>query len=231
MALRSLQINHIAWNLRSFGERAVILEPVAADPELSEIHTICHIIEGAGYEGLTDVIPTYKSIGLIFNEPVLDLDEISDQLERIIVKSERPETKQRSVHVPVCYELGLDWEELEFHTGLEKDEIIRMYTEQNYTVAMMGFIPGFLYLQGLNPRISCPRKSEPRAKVPKGAVGIGGNQAGIYSLESPGGWQIIGRTPLSFFKPKKDPPVTVELGDKVIFDRISEDKFNEIERG
>ncbi|MDZ7805640.1 MAG: 5-oxoprolinase subunit PxpB [Gracilimonas sp.] len=225
MASRSLQIDNTDWNLSTLGEAALVLEPDMEDPELSAIHKVCSLIEDAGMDGLTDVIPTYKSIGLLFEEPVHDMEPVIDQLEEIFENAGNYNPSHKTIRVPVCYELGLDWDELESHTGLQRDEIIRLHTAQQYTVAMMGFIPGFLYLQGLDQRISCPRKNEPRTKVPEGAVGIAGDQTGIYSLESPGGWQILGRTPLSFFDGDNDPPVSVNLGDTVIFEPISEEDF------
>lgn len=228
MGSRSLHIDGSPWHLNTLGESALILEQVSGDPELIVIHKLCSIIERSGLDGLTDVIPTYKSIGLLFDEPVYDTDRYLVQLKHIIDRAGNHDPTHKIIRVPVCYELGMDWDKLESHTGLKQEEIIRIHCKQNYSVAMMGFIPGFLYLQGLNEKISCPRKSEPRTKVPEGAVGIGGHQTGIYSLESPGGWQIIGRTPLSFFDSENDPPVSVNLGDRITFAPINEEEFNSL---
>jgi KipI family sensor histidine kinase inhibitor len=231
MGSRSLQIDNTNWKISTLGESALVFEPVSNDPELSVIHRVCSLLERSGLDGLTDVFPTYKCVALLFEEPVYNTDVIIAQLKDLFDNAGNYEPRHKNIHVPVCYELGLDWEEVESYTGLQQEEIIRLHTEQSYTVAMMGFIPGFLYLEGLNQKIRCPRKSEPRTKVPEGAVGIGGDQTGIYSLESPGGWQILGRTPLTFFNRKKDPPVTVDLGDKVIFDPISKEEFKSMVKG
>lgn len=228
MVLRSLQIDNIDWNLSTLGETALVLEPAVDGTELSVIHKVCSLIEKNGLIGLTDVIPTYGCIGLLFDEPVFDTKPFIDQLSGMFENPGDHKVSHKKIHIPVCYEIGLDWDDLEAHTGLKRQEIIRLHSGQHYTVAMMGFIPGFLYLYGLDQRISCPRKSEPRTKVPEGAVGIGGDQTGIYSLESPGGWQILGRTPLSFFNSDNDPPVMVDLGDTVIFEPISEQEFKRL---
>lgn len=229
MGSRSLQFDKSAWKISPLGETALVLEPVSDDPKLSVIHKVCCLLERSDLKGLTDVIPTYKSIALLFAEPIYNSNAIGSLIKDILQTTGDHKPSHRTINIPVCYDLGLDWDEVEAHTSLKKEAIIRLHTEKRYTIAMMGFIPGFLYLEGLNQKISCPRKSEPRSKVPQGAVGIGGDQTGIYSIESPGGWQIIGRTPLTFFDPEKTPPVSVNLGDTVKFDPISEKEFNRME--
>jgi KipI family sensor histidine kinase inhibitor len=231
MISRSLQIDRFEWRLSPLGERALVLEPESVQADLSVIHKVCSLIEQSALDGLTDVIPSYKSIGLVFREPVSDIDPIVDQLSEIIKKSGDYKPDYSLIRVPVCYELGLDWDVMESYTGMKKDEIVRIHTETSYTLAMMGFIPGFLYLNGLDESIHCPRKNDPRRNVPAGAVGIGGSQTGIYSLESPGGWQIVGRTPLSFFNKGQQPPVSVSLGDTIRFEPISEKEFKRLESG
>lgn len=225
MGSRSLQIDNTAWKLSLLGETALVIEPESVETKLSLIHNISSLLDRSDLHGLTDVIPTYKSIALIFEEPIYKTDEIVTHLKDILQKAGEFIPNHRTINVPVCYDLGLDWDEVETHTGLKKEAIIHIHTAKKYTIAMMGFIPGFLYLEGLDQKISCPRKSEPRTNIPEGAVGIGGDQTGIYSIESPGGWQIIGRTPLTFFNRDNNPPVTVDLGDLVMFEPISEQEF------
>lgn len=210
------------------GERALLIKPEENDVELSLIHQSTAVLEQAGLQQVTDIIPAYNSIAIIFDrlteDPEKEIEIIQSQLKGNSTLEISPQTHK----VPVCYELGLDWKDLEKHTGLSRKEIIKRHSEASYTVAMMGFIPGFLYLSGLDEAISCPRKAEPRTKIPAGSVGIAGNQTGVYSLESPGGWQIIGRTPSSFFDPKTDPPSEVKPGDEIEFYSISETEFKKL---
>jgi len=158
------------------------------------------------------------------------LNEEIQAIEKVCADILINQSSPQRYEVPVCYELGLDWDEVEGHAGLSREKIIGLHISGSYTVAMQGFIPGFLYLSGLSEKIACPRREEPRTKIPAGSIGIGGNQTGIYSLESPGGWQIIGQTPISFFDASKTPPSQVEAGDKVVFKKISEEEFQNLKR-
>jgi KipI family sensor histidine kinase inhibitor len=135
--------------------------------------------------------------------------------------------KRRSVkefEVPICYDLGLDWEEVERQVGLGRKKIEQMHQSVGYQVSY-GFSPGFLYLGGLPTKLHCKRKDIPRLQVPKGSVGIGGEKTGIYSLETPGGWQIIGRTPMPLFDVNADVPVSISDGAIVRFESISQAEF------
>ena len=210
------------------GERALLIKPEENNVELSLIHLGTEVLEKAGLHQVTDIIPAYNSIALIYDRLTEDPDKEVEEIQSKLKKISAPEISPQIHKVPVCYELGLDWECVEKHTGLKRKEVIKKHMNSNYTVAMMGFIPGFLYLAGLDEKISCPRKAEPRTKIPAGSVGIAGNQTGVYSLESPGGWQIIGRTPNSFFDPKMDPPSEVKPGDKIEFYSISESEFKKL---
>ncbi|KAF0811778.1 Kinase A inhibitor [Andreprevotia sp. IGB-42] len=122
----------------------------------------------------------------------------------------------KTVEVPVLYN-GADLATVAAHAGLSTAEVIDLHTAGSYTVFCLGFLPGFAYLGGLDARIACPRRATPRLKVPAGAVGIGGEQTGIYPLVSPGGWQLIGRTRLALFDPGAESPVLLAPGDEVRF--------------
>jgi inhibitor of KinA len=129
--------------------------------------------------------------------------------------------------IPVCYdgEMGLDLESVAQATGLTKEEVIQRHLSVRYTAELVGFLPGFAYLGGLDSRIQIPRKSIPRAVLPAGSLGIAGNQCAIYPQSSPGGWNIIGRSPLCLFDPMRNPPCLIGLTDRVEFRRISEKEF------
>ena len=127
----------------------------------------------------------------------------------------------------MCYggEYGPDLEEVARHNGLSVDEVIALHSGGEYLVYMIGFAPGFPYLGGMSERIAMPRRSSPRAQIPVGSVGIAGMQTGVYPIETPGGWQLIGRTPLALFRPEENPPSLLQAGNKVRFRPISADEF------
>ena len=156
-----------------------------------------------------------------------------DNLWAMYVKAPAP--KKRSIHqhiIPVCYdqEFGEDLKLMSQELGLSTEEIINIHSKGSYTVYAMGFLPGFMYLGGLDERLHIPRKSEPRIRIPKGSVGIGGSQTGIYPQESPGGWQLIGRTPIDLFNAKSNPPSAFQEGDEIKFEPVSKEEFLKIEQ-
>ncbi|WP_409029110.1 5-oxoprolinase subunit PxpB [Gracilimonas sediminicola] len=228
MKSKLLQLNNSSWWVSALGEQALLLKPKQDNVSLQLIHESCRIIGESSIPGVLDIIPAYESIAIIYDRVLNDLDSEIDILSKAFLNISAVNHSPQKHVIPVCYELGLDWEEVENHTGIEKDRIIQIHLAGAYTVAMMGFLPGFLYLSGLDEEIACSRRQEPRSQIPAGAVGIGGKQTGVYSLESPGGWQIIGRTPISFFDARKDPPTVVRAGDQVVFERIPEKEFSKL---
>lgn len=137
--------------------------------------------------------------------------------------------KPKIFEIPVCYNsFDEDLEHISEHSGKSISEIIELHTSQTYTLAFIGFLPGFLYLGEVDKNIKMPRKQTPRARVEQGSVGIAENQTGIYPIASPGGWQIIGRTPLNIFDASKNPPSQFSPGDQIKFKAIGEDEFIEI---
>ena len=188
--------------------------------------------------GLLDIVPAYSSLSFYYNvfavrqanSPNLAAFEIMRQiiekeLEHDLVQESRP---QRKISIPVCYSVSFapDIESIALEKNISIEKIVQLHTEQLYTVYMIGFLPGFPYMGEVNESIAVPRKNEPRAKLAAGSVGIAGKQTGIYPMESPGGWQIIGRTPLKIFdKEKNEDPVLLQPGDEIQFYSISEDEF------
>lgn len=136
----------------------------------------------------------------------------------------------RLIQIPVCYggEYGPDLDAVAGHAGLAPDEIVARHAAAGYTVAMIGFAPGFPYLLGLDPTLAMPRRTDPRTRVPAGSVAIGGAQTGIYPRELPGGWQVIGRTPLVLFDPRRARPCMLAAGDGVRFRAIRADEFERL---
>jgi inhibitor of KinA len=186
---------------------------------------------------LTDLVPAYSSLAVHYDTVALvqTLEEDSTAFETVsevvrqLLEREDPgreKTESRHIKVPVCYipRYGADLEEMARNKGLSIEEIVRLHTSKTYKVYMLGFLPGFAYMGEVDERIAVERKPAPR-QVQAGAVGIAGRQTGIYPLDSPGGWQIIGRTPLKLFHKKSDHPVLLAPGDNITFYSITEDEF------
>lgn len=224
----SLLLNGKSWVLRPLGEKAFLLEPEFDEEVLIEIHRLQQLFEKNRISGLSETVPAYRSIALIFKDVLKTPESIDQILENMTKETELVKVENKEYEVPVCFELGLDWEEVSSHLKLTKDEIIEKYILGEYSVAMMGFLPGFIFLDGLDPVFTVPRKGSPRTRIPPGSVGIGGSQTGIYSIESPGGWNIIGRTPHSFFDLDGELPTTLRPGDRIRFKRISKDMFSKL---
>jgi inhibitor of KinA len=198
-------------------------------------------LAAAPFPGLVETVPAYGSLTVFYNLPVVRKNfpgfpsafaAVRQLLETkwvAVQRLARPETATPStiVNIPVCYSdrFGWDWSFVCQHTGLSKIEIIRRHTMARYRVYMLGFLPGFAYLGGMDAHIAVPRRSQPRTHVEAGSVGIAGKQTGVYPLDSPGGWQIIGKTPVKFFDPAAEKPVLLRAGDVVQFYAIDEQMF------
>jgi len=215
MTSKSILLNGHKWRVKLLGENAILLENDATTHDA--IHTTTALISAQNMGGIIEIVPAYASIAIVIDMLQTDVYQIIISLENITTASISISSNTKTHHINVDYEKGLDWQEIIKITGLTKSEIIRRHTAVEYRVEMMGFLPGFVYLSGMDEALYCPRKANPRVRIPAGAVGIGGAQTGIYALESPGGWQIIGQTDATLFDPKKIPPNTLNVGDSVQF--------------
>lgn len=228
------------------GEYALTLE-IADEISISATEIIHHclfVLKSAPILGVIDVIPAYTTITFVFDlctllkhtsHPHKYLqNELLQRLEPILQHHELPsqstETSRQPHIIPVCYESAFapDIEECATQHHLTTDELIELHSAVEYRVAMVGFTPAFPYLLGLPDILATPRRQTPRLRVEAGSVGIAGLQTGIYPLSTPGGWNIIGRTPLRLFSPDKMPPVLLQSGDLVLFQAISIREFWEM---
>ena len=182
--------------------------------------------------GALEVLPTYCSVSIYFDEAICQISLLKDLAQKALQKSEEEKTEStdsaRTITIPVCYEdqeFAPDLEKVALHAKLSKEEVIKLHSSSDYLIYMMGFLPGFPYLGGMNPRLETPRLETPRTKIPAGSVAIGGAQTGLYPVESPGGWNIIGRTPLRLFDVKRKPFFLYEAGDKIRFLPITREEF------
>jgi len=186
----------------------------------------------AGAPGwLVDSVPTYRSLAVFLDPATQDRSAVVEYLRRCLPDPSAPLLRSEGdlIEIPVCYggEFGPDLEYVACHTGYSADEVVRLHSVQEYYVYMLGFTPGFTYLGGMDPTLETPRLKEPRISIPAGSVGIAGRQTGIYPIASPGGWQLIGRTPLVLFDPARDPVVLVNAGMRLRFASITEEQFHE----
>ncbi|MGW8121870.1 5-oxoprolinase subunit PxpB [Roseivirga echinicomitans] len=182
---------------------------------------------------VTFLIPAYCSLTVGFSAQT-SFSAIAEQIEKLTHKNQSTDhnLNTRLIEIPVCYDApyALDMGEVIQKTGRSQQEIIKAHSETTYKVYMLGFVAGFAYLGSLPKQLFCPRKTEPRKEVLAGSVGLAGLQTGIYPANAPGGWQIIGRTPLPTFNPKADNPTLFKAGDRVKFKSISSSEFKEIEK-
>ena len=191
------------------------------------VHQLRRSLEQKKIPGLVALVPTYRSLFVQYDPWRCSYERLIGIIQDRLEDADSKAASVRTVEIPVCYggEYGPDLHVVASHNGLDPDEVIRRHAAGRYHVYMLGFTPGFPYMGGLDPRLHTPRKKQPRTKVPAGSVGIAEGQTGIYPIESPGGWQIIGRTPLTLFDPNRKPPFLVEAGDTIVFRPIARGTF------
>jgi inhibitor of KinA len=177
--------------------------------------------------GLLGMNPTYRALFIEYDSRLISCERLMLLVEEALEAPIPPEEESETVEIPVCYggEYGPDLEEVAALHNLSSQEVMALHSASVYHVYMIGFTPGFPYLGGLDPRLATPRKKTPRERVPAGSVGIADHQSGIYPIESPGGWQIIGRTPLRLFDLNRSPVFLVRAGQAVHFTAITRDEF------
>lgn len=194
-----------------------------------EIRKYLFALEKENVPGIIETIPSYCHLNVLYDGERYYYEEILDGLYKIKEDfSEIDIPEARVVEIPVVYggEYGPDLEKVAKHNNLSPEEVIKIHSSEKYLIYMLGFTPGFPYLGGMNEKIATPRLREPREKIWAGSVGIAGNQTGIYPIESPGGWQIIGRTPLKLFDINRKPEILLRAGDYISFYPISIEEFN-----
>jgi KipI family sensor histidine kinase inhibitor len=184
--------------------------------------------------GVLDLVPAYASLAVHFDPLQIDLDAVAAWVRARLREGDggRSARDGRSIEIPVCYggDYGPDLADVAAHAGLSEEAVIALHSGSDYVVAMIGFLPGFPYLLGLDPRLAMPRLSTPRPDVRAGAVGIGGAQTGIYPQQSPGGWRLIGRTPEQLFDSSRVEPSLLQPGDRVRFVAIAPLDFKRLQR-
>ncbi|HHY74309.1 MAG TPA: 5-oxoprolinase subunit PxpB [Bacillus bacterium] len=234
----------VDYQLHPLGDRAVMIElgsSISADI-LRKLQVFTTYLEEHPPEWLIEYIPAFTTLA-IFYEPMiiskqcnfcrLPYDVVCEFIKDIFLKlAVHNVVHSRVIEIPVCYggELGPDLETVANINGLTVDEVIQIHSTGDYIVYMIGFAPGFPYIGGMSEKIAAPRLETPRLKIPERSVGIAGMQTGIYPIATPGGWQLIGRTPLRLFNPENEQPSLLQAGDKIRFRPISRAEYLELEQ-
>lgn len=234
-----------AFKIYYLSETAVTVEfgQQIAGNLLNAVNSLNNLLYGRPFPGFRTTVPAYATL-TVFYDPVLVIKSDlpgADCFEKVSAyltdlnrqkKTAKP-VEGDIVTIQVCYggDFGPDLEEVAGRHRFSIAEVVRLHSAATYKVYMIGFVPGFAYLGGMDERLATPRKATPRKSVPSGAVGIAGQQTGVYPLETPGGWQIIGRTPLRLFDQNRRQPSLLKPGDTVIFKAIDAKEFKELTAG
>jgi inhibitor of KinA len=212
------------------GETAWLIElPERLDPDVNErAIEIAAAVEQAALPGVSDVVVGYRSV-MVYVDPLSDyrLTTRSRLGEIVATPSQRTRPPGRNVEVPVCYggAHGPDLDDLAIFADCSAEDVVEMHTAREYRVFVVGFVPGWAYMASVDPRISAPRRSVPRLRVPAGSVAIAAGQTGVYPAETPGGWHIVGRSSVKPYDPVRADPFLFHPGDHVRFRRIDEDEY------
>ena len=211
----------------------------------TKVSVFSDYLDSHPFDGLVEYIPAFTSVTVVYDPVCIFLKDSQgmaqgeirypyDGVKRRLIEmlehiQEGAVSEPRIVEIPVCYgdEFGVDLEHVAEINGISTDEVIEIHAGGSYLVYMLGFAPGFPYLGGMDPRIAAPRKQTPRLAIPPGTVGIAGEQTGVYPIETPGGWQLIGRTPLALFLPDRQPPTLLEAGDRIRFYPITRKEYDQ----
>ena len=221
------------YKIKTAGDSSVLIEfGKEINPEINrKIAATVQMIRDQHIEGIMDMIPTYCSLLINYDPRVMLYDELVERLKGLLkIEVSGSAQRKRIYEIPVCYggKYGPDLALIAEHAGLSEEEVVRIHSSSDYLIYMLGFLPGFTYLGGLDERIHTPRLPTPRVRIEAGSVGIGGAQTGIYPLDSPGGWNLMGMTPVKTYDPNREKPILVEAGDYIRFVPVDEAEYDRI---
>jgi len=218
---------------RIAGDRGLLVEyGDCIHPDvLHKVRSVALLLTQEAPAGILEILPTYRSLLIVYDPLVVTPGTLARLLEKMETRLSGiriPDPK--CVEIPVCYggDFGPDMDFVAQTHGLETEDVIRIHSAPEYLIYMVGFTPGFPFLGGLPEILHTPRLETPRTRVPEGSVGIANNQTGVYPVASPGGWRIIGRTPLNLFRPKYPNPFLYQAGDRIRFRPIPEREYHRI---
>ncbi|KGP70887.1 5-oxoprolinase subunit PxpB [Pontibacillus yanchengensis] len=230
------------YTLTPLGDRAIVIELgneiTIATHNL--VQSVVAFLDQHPFDWITEYIPAFTTVTIFYN-PLLVLPKtnqttsaspyehvVNELIPYLDNLEENHSELGRTIEIPVCYggELGPDLPYVAEYHNLSEEQIVDLHSKGDYLVYMIGFAPGFPYIGGMPEDLATPRKDNPRLKIPAGSVGIAGNQTGVYPIETPGGWQLIGRTPLPLFDPELEPPTLLKTGDVIRFKPITKQEFD-----
>jgi KipI family sensor histidine kinase inhibitor len=227
-----------AWRISPQGDRCLMVEfgqKVDRETNLRARALAQHLVDHP-LLGVLDVVPAFTTVAVHYRPELIAEGKGSTPFERLAARVEEvlggdlehDASVAREIRISVCYggEFGPDLEEVARSRGLTMDEAVTIHSQSPHVVYMLGFAPGFPYIAGLDERLAVPRRATPRLKIPLGTIAIAGSQSVVYSLETPGGWNLIGRTPLRVFTPETDPPCLLRAGDAVHFYPITREQYD-----
>lgn len=216
---------HALPRFRPMGDRSLLVElGDTISPDVNRrVQQLMLQLQQAPLPGVREIAPGYRSLLVVYDPLTIAAAELMERIaEAAAQQGLAGLPRAKLLTVPVFYggDYGPDLEGVAGHLGISSDEVVRLHTETVYRVYMIGFTPGYPYMGELPAALAVPRRSTPRTRVPKGSVGIAQRQTGIYPVESPGGWQIIGWTPIELFDPSRQLPSLLEMGDRVKFEAV-----------
>lgn len=240
--IQTIKNNLEEIQMKALGESAITVQFGAEiSPSINKkVKALASKLQHESFSGFIECTPAFASV-TVFYDPFIVKQAYGEKaktsfqivhaiLERMLeVLVEEEESKPRIVEIPVCYgnDFGPDLDFVAAHNNLSVDEVIHLHASAEYPVYMIGFAPGFPYLGGLSEKIHAPRRPSPRTSIPAGSVGIAGSQTGVYPISTPGGWQLIGRTPMALFRPDRDQPSVLSAGDIVKFIPITKEEYDQ----
>lgn len=224
----------VDYSFTPLGDQAIVIEVGTEINESvqNQVRTVSSLLESRPPGWMIEFVPAFTTVTIFYNPVLASYGKAEAELREFLQQTvEASPSKPRTIEIPVCYggEYGPDLEFVAQHNKLTEQEVIETHSSGTYSVYMIGFAPGFPFLGGMSEKISAPRRDSPRLRIPERTVGIAGQQTGVYPIETPGGWQLIGRTPIPLFLPENDPPSLLRAGDQVIFRQISESEFDALE--
>jgi inhibitor of KinA len=238
------QNSHALMEITSVGDSALLVRvrdrfEDAPEETLKEVLDVFRRLENARIPGVIELAPAYTTVAVFFDpvqvinatiEPNHASEGLTQKIREALTRGNRRQSKQAAasaIEIPICYdpEFALDLDHVADHARISPKEVVALHSTAHYLVNCLGFTPGFPYLTGLPKKLTIPRGATPRKEIPAGSVAIGGTQTGIYPQVSPGGWNVIGRTPLRLFDVQKDPPVLLRVGNRVRFRAITREEF------
>lgn len=215
------------YSIIPFGEHAVLINFDAEINKQLHLHikVLYQTLQTKAKEGIVSLIPAYDSLTVIFHPKMTEIEKVIKLIEHELINLKPLQETQKTVHhIPVCYSMGLDIGLVKTELNLSISELVDLHCKKDYLIYFLGFVPGFMYLGDLNKKLHIPRKQEPRLKIPAGSVALGGSQTGIYPLETPGGWQIIGQCPSVLY----GSDTSINMGDYIRFYEIDETEYKSL---